>query len=139
MTWILQKNSGYDGPLTLNDTLSSGFWRIFAAKIPPIARRAQRMFRQHGFCSAGFPAASSRQVRFADSDGVHRTPEIGDGGATNFPSPSRFGAFLRLQSIAGCSIVMRARSSILSPEQQRSHGSSNRSAQAMGSNHWVGK
>ena len=42
MTWILQKNSGYDGPFTLNDTLWCGFCAIFATKISLPSRSRQR-------------------------------------------------------------------------------------------------
>ena len=44
--------------------------------------------RAEGSCRLGSRFPLGRQVRFRDSDGVHRTPEIGDGGATHARSPA---------------------------------------------------
>ena len=42
LTWILQKNSGFDGQFSLIDTFRAGFVRIFAAKISLPGSRAER-------------------------------------------------------------------------------------------------
>ncbi len=63
---------------------------LIAGSVSPPGRVSQAAFSQtaqlptRGCCrrSAGFQPALGRQVRPVDSDGVHRTPEIGDGGAT---------------------------------------------------------
>ena len=42
MTWVLRKNSGYDGQFSLIYTFEAVSVRIFAGKISPaVARRAQ--------------------------------------------------------------------------------------------------
>jgi hypothetical protein len=40
LTWILQKNPGFDGQFSLIDTFRTGFVRILAAKISPSLGRA---------------------------------------------------------------------------------------------------
>jgi len=44
MTWILRKNSGYDGQFSLIDTLRAGFRRVFAAKIPRQSRAGRHAY-----------------------------------------------------------------------------------------------
>ena len=63
-TWILQKNSGFDGQFSLIGTFRAGFVRRFAGEaISTVARRAPRIFRQQGFCNVGFkPALGSRGI-----------------------------------------------------------------------------
>jgi hypothetical protein len=102
MTRILQKNPGFDGQFSLIDTFRAGFGGDSRRRSLPVARRAPRIFRQHGFCSAGFqPAFEPPRWR-------------------RYESPITL-AFLRLQSSAGSSIFMRARSAILFLEQRRWH------------------
>jgi len=51
VTRILQKSSGFGGQFSLIDAFRAGFGGYSRRKFLPVARRAQRIFRQHGEAS----------------------------------------------------------------------------------------